>query len=45
MTVFVLIHWLREFPLSVIANRFEFEMSIETTVALVLQNPSLLFCC
>ena len=40
--MFVLIHWLREFPLSAVANRFELGTSIKATVAIVLKNLSLL---
>ena len=40
--MFVLNNWLREFPLSAVANHFEFGLSIEATIVLTLQNLSLL---
>ena len=41
--VFVLIYWLREFPLSAVANHFELKCQSRATVAIVLQNLSLFF--
>ena len=40
--LFVLNYWLREFLLSAIANRFELRCQSKATVAIVLQNLSLL---
>ena len=43
VAVFILIYWLREFPLSEVTNRFELTRLLKATVAIVLQNLSSLF--
>ena len=44
VAVFVLIYWLREFPLFAVPNRFELMCQFKVTVAIVIQNLSLFTC-